>query len=567
MKMMIKSLVAGLLSTGCLIAHGETQTAGGQTVTAIETAAVNVCSNPTNVATSPKGCVTNQLIRFNHIMAEEAATAVMGFKGTNGKISVIERINAIHVTDSQENINRMREIFRELDVPSPILEEVFDRQIKYAKATDIKTRLEKIVTESQKDNQKGGVASNAVLTAAVSDTDCGMIRGKVLIVADEPSNKLIIITTKANMDFFDKVIKSLDVEATPEVEVIHLKYADAKDVEKMLNDLIGAGSSSSQSKNNQNVAKGVRELHRAATTRHPTQDTSAPARPSTNPTFSSKSNLDNLNKDNVKILADKRINSITVMACKADMAAIKRVVDVIDMKLSQVLLKTAIIQVKLDDDLQTGSDWIERGRQKFFDGDRLNIAAIIQAAKSDSRTKILCTPTLMTLDNKEALIEATETIYLLSSCHRSNAINSGEWVRNYQMRDIGLTMKVVPRINLNGTVVLTLETLFTTRGTDQNVPNESGGISPYATISECRRSCKLMAEHNQTIMMGGLTKKTNVQSESGIPVLKDIPWIGKCLFGSVSTKEVRSELLVFITPHVLDGAPTISPTTPNSHCP
>ena len=120
------------------------------------------------------------------------------------------------------------------------------------------------------------------------------------------------------------------------------------------------------------------------------------------------------------------------------------------------------------------------------------------------------------------------------------------------MRDIGLTMKVVPRINLNGTVVLTLETLFTTRGTDQDVPNESGGISPYPTISGCKWLCKMIAENNQTIMMDGLTKKTNVQAESGIPVLKDIPWIGKCLFGSVSTKEVRSELLVFITPHVLD---------------
>ena len=67
---------------------------------------------------------------------------------------------------------------------------------------------------------------------------------------------------------------------------------------------------------------------------------------------------------------------------------------------------------------------------------------------------------------------------------------------------------------------------------------------------------------------GGSTDGTvEYLKESGIPVLKDIPWIGKCLFGSVSTKEVRSELLVFITPHVLDGAPTISPTTPNSHCP
>ncbi len=68
----------------------------------------------------------------------------------------------------------------------------------------------------------------------------------------------------------------------------------------------------------------------------------------------------------------------------------------------------------------------------------------------------------------------------------------------------------------------------------------------------------MMAEGNQTIMMGGLTKKTNVQSESGVPVLKDIPWIGKPLFGSTSTKEVRSELLVFITPHVLDGENKVS---------
>ena len=262
-----------------------------------------------------------------------------------------------------------------------------------------------------------------------------------------------------------------------------------------------------------------------------------------------------VNTNLVRVLPDERCNTIIVTAPKTDLATItiRRVIDYMDIKLSQVQLETVFIQVELDDDLQTGADWIERGRQKFFEDGKLNIAAIVQAAKSDSRTKILCTPTLMTLDNMEALIEATETIYLLSSCHLSNAINSGEWVRNYQMRDIGLTMKVVPRINLNGTVVLTLETLFTTRGTDQGVPNESGGISPYPTNLECKRwSCKMMAENNQTIMMDGLTKKTNVQAESGIPVLKDIPWIGKCLFGSVSTKEVRSELLVFITPHVLD---------------
>ena len=165
MKKMVKTLMAGLMATGCLIAYGETKTVSGQ------------------------GCMTNELIRFNHIVADEAAAAAMGFKGTNGKISAFERINAIYVTDSQENINRMREILKEIDVPSPVLEDTFDRQIKYAKATDIKTHLEKIVT------------------------------GKVLIVADERTNKLIIITQKENMDFFDKVIKSLDVETTPKKSV------------------------------------------------------------------------------------------------------------------------------------------------------------------------------------------------------------------------------------------------------------------------------------------------------------------------------------------------------------
>ena len=239
-----------------------------------------------------------------------------------------------------------------------------------------------------------------MLTATVSNTDCG----KVLIVADEPSNKLIIITAKANMDFFDKVIKSLDVETTPEVsvEMIRVKYAEAEDVVKMLHDLLPQA----------------------------------------------------FNEGSIKALADKRCNLVVVMASKADMDAIKRAIDEMDVKPSQMQLETVIIQVELDDDLQTGADWIERGRQKFFDGDRLNIAAIVQAAKSDSRTKILHTPTLTTLDNMCAEITATESIYLLGNRHSFSPINSRGLLRNHEerdinisMRDIGLTMKVRPRVN------------------------------------------------------------------------------------------------------------------------
>ena len=650
---------------------------------------------PATNAIPEKGRVISQLIRLRHITAEEAQKALEGFKDPNGLFQVFERNNTILVTDTQENINRMLEVVRELDVANPVLEDVFVRQIQYAVATEIKTALETIVTESQKEGQQAtsgpktsgapGFTSarsatpqpgrllnlhnrpglnkpepapatpNVTMMAQVSDADRGMIRGKVLILADDRSNKLIIITTKTNMDFFDKVIETLDVETTPEVnvEVIRLKYAESEDVASMLNDLIGNGSSSSQAKNNANA----NAAKNGAANRNLTQTRAggAATRPqTTNPTFSktAASTLGELNKDNIKILADKRINGIVVMARKADMKAVKEVIEDMDVKLSQVLIETVIVQVELGDDLQTGIDWVQRGRQKvttrermtdasgnelfwvlddegkpttsttttdtgfaafhsvsrmvrdgfynnghymlgggggsgssalgslvgaavaagtngtvataanpiggglnyFLKSDKLNIAAIIQASKSDSRTKVLASPILMTVDNKEATIEATDMIYLFSGYQYSGSANYGSQVRNYEKRDIGLTVKVTPKINPNGTVMLTVEQTFETQGADQNVPNESGGTDPYATVTTRKISSDVSVENRQTVVMGGLTKKTNVESESGIPILKDIPWIGKWLFGSVSQKEARSELLVFMTPYVLDDA-------------
>lgn len=652
---------------------------------------------PATNAVPEKGRVISQLIRLRHITAEEAQKALEGFKDPNGLFQVFERNNTILVTDTQENINRMLEVVRELDVANPVLEDVFVRQIQYAVATEIKTALETIVTESQKEGQQatsGPKASgapgftsarpatpqpgrllnlhnrpglnkpepapatpNVTMMAQVSDADRGMIRGKVLILADDRSNKLIIITTKTNMDFFDKVIETLDVETTPEVnvEVIRLKYAESEDVASMLNDLIGNGSSSSQAKNNPNA----NAAKNGAANRNLTQTRAgaggAATRPqTTNPTFSktAASTLGELNKDNIKILADKRINGIVVMARKADMKAVKEVIEDMDVKLSQVLIETVIVQVELGDDLQTGIDWVQRGRQKvttrermtdasgnelfwvlddekkpttstttedtgfkafhsvsrmvrdgfynnghymlgggggsgtsslgslmnvatavgtndavvsainpiggglnyFLKSDKLNIAAIIQASKSDSRTKVLASPILMTVDNKEATIEATDMIYLFSGYQYSGSTYSGSQVRNYEKRDIGLTVKVTPKINPNGTVMLTVEQTFETQGADQNVPNESGGTDPYATVTTRKISSDVSVENRQTVVMGGLTKKTNAESESGIPILKDIPWIGKWLFGSVSQKEARSELLVFMTPYVLDDA-------------
>ena len=74
--------------------------------------------------------------------------------------------------------------------------------------------------------------------------------------------------------------------------------------------------------------------------------------------------------------------------------------------------------------------------------DKLNIAAVIQASKDDSRSKYVASPIVMTVDNKEATIEATDMIYLFSGYQYSGSTYSGSQVRNYEKRDIGLTVKV-----------------------------------------------------------------------------------------------------------------------------
>ena len=583
-----------------------------------------------------QGRVVSQMIVFKNIAVDEAQKALEGFKAPEGLFQVFERTNAILVTDTQENINRMLEIVRVIDIATPVTEDVFVRQIEYALATDIKEHLETIVTESQKDEnpkksgpkQSGapGFGStqpslrpsllnlrrpgsqpqppvntpNANLIAAVSDADRGMIRGKVLIVADERSNKLIIITNKSNMDFFDKVIKTLDVETTPEVQidVIRLKYAEAEDVEQMLNDLIGASSSSSQSKNNQNANTKKGGTANSNLTRGTTQ---TQRRTSSNPTFqnANASRLGELNKDNVKVLADKRINGIVVMARKADMRAIREVIDNMDVKLSQVLIETVIIEISLGDNLKTGIDWVMGGKvaesvfmnhgqmigggagttqigsfvgaatnavnpigkgiNYLMKSDKLNLAAVVEASKTDSRTKYVASPIVMTVDNKEAIIEATASRQFLTgwSAVSSSYAGSGLPSPNYSAKEIGITLKITPKINPNGTVMLTVEEEYSQVSGTQSMLTPQG--SSYTTqdidVPVTRKmSADISLENRQSVILGGLTTKNTVDKESGIPILKDIPWIGKWLFASVEQDEQRSELLIFMTPYVLDDA-------------
>lgn len=658
--------------------------------------------------------VVSLMIPFKNIAIDEAQKALEGFKSNSGILLVFERTNSILVTDTEQIINRMREIAKAIDIASPVQEVVEYIQIKYANATEVKQVIDNIVQESMKEQEKNGKApknnaastasipptrpllgglrrpgqqqqqqapvNNASLVMTVSDADRGMIRGKVVTIADERSNKILIITNAQNMKFFKEVIAALDVETTPDVQVkvYRLKYAEAEDVSDMINDLIGNSASSKDSKGNQN------QNAKAGASGSVTRGTSQARKPANQRTGESKAG--ELNKDNVTVLADKRINGLVVMARTEDIPTIEQIIESMDIKLSQVLIETMIIEVTLGDDLSTGMDWIQKGRKRdvayqtqdalgkpqyfmkrttqlykdkvtdgtlysesssimdklvgkdysdssittftdsdnqtwvrkvtdvasdaastyfgvdrtglmnnwkgatsvglggganggvqalnalgastnvlgkafsfIFDSDELGLQAIFQASKTDSHSKYIASPIVMTLDNKEAIIEATTKQQFLTGWQAvsSSYAGSGLPAPQYSAEDIGIKIKATPKINPNGTVMLTVEEEYSQVSGKQTMLTPIGSTyteQPVDVPSTRKMSSDVILEDNQTVVFGGLTQKFTMESETGIPILKDIPFIGKWLFGSVDQTESRTELLVFMTPYVLDDA-------------
>ena len=659
------------------------------------------------------GRTVSMMINFKNISTEEAQKMLEGLKSNNGILLVFERTNSILVTDTEQNINRMLEIARMVDVATPVTENVYVRQIKHASAQDIQQAIQKIVEESQKEQEKNGKqpqnqaqqqnrptfppgggllpprrqqqqqqqakSSNESLVMSVSDADRGMIRGKVVIVPDERSNKLIFVTSKSNMDFFDKVIESLDVETTPDtvVKVYRLKYALAEDVSDMINDLIGNAASSKDSKGNQN--QNAKQGSGGNLTQNRSSGGAKP--PANQRTGEAKAG--ELNKENTTVLYDKRINGLVVMTQKELVPTVEQIIESMDIKLSQVLIETVIIEVGLGDELQTGMDWVQKGRQKVyrptqdklgrdlfyterkiettkngsayssstsyldalvpsgysksssstrtdenndtwvttisdaassiagtsaqiardgflnyytagaataigggssggsqaydiaagvtsnvfgkaltfvFDSDKLGLSAILQASKTDSRSKYIASPVVMTVDNKEATIDATENRQFITgwSAQSGSYGNSGQPTPNYSAKDIGIKLKITPKINPNGTVMLEVEEEYSQvkyNGQSMLVPVNGTYLPQFIDIAvERKMTADVLLEDGQTVVFAGMTESVNSESESGIPFLKDIPWIGKWLFGSVEKTESRKELLIFLTPYVLNDA-------------
>lgn len=295
--------------------------------------------------------------------------------------------------------------------------------------------------------------------------------------------------------------------------------------------------------------------------------------------------------EEVRITAVEESNSLLIRATPAQYEAVLGAIERLDLVPLQVLVEAKIIEVRLTDDLQYGVQWYfenaisddnipgpgggddgngngdngDGGAKSVFDRisqsgffgaatGGLSYAftgpdaqAVLTAISSASELRVLSSPSLMVLNNKEANIQVGDQIPVVSTrFNPSGAVGDISTTSSVQFRDTGVILNVTPRVNPGGLVFMEIKQELSEPGADRD---PTGNVS----ISKRTIDTELAVQSGETVVLGGLISHTRRQSNSGVPVLKDIPLIGG-LFGQDNESNQRRELLVVITPQVIRSA-------------
>ncbi len=417
------------------------------------------------------------------------------------------------------------------------------------------------------------------------------ISGLLRLVPVPRINDLLVITSRPNyLEEVQRWVRRLDIApVTPDRKLYfyRLQNTRAQDVAETLRRLFGAsvvGSPSDTSTpttstgGNSLPNGGVGTMGYGGGGTMMTGGPGSFVTPQTQPrqptsTFGSAGAVRNVNAttSGPQIVTDDANNALIIRADAADYAAIEDVIQKMDVTPSQVLVEATIVEVTLNDTLQYGVEWYFQNKSGTITANQsqvqnptsmvvpqfpglgitytgTNVNAALSTLGALTNIKVLSSPKILTLDNKPAMIEVGDQIPIVTQTSVATTAANAPVVSSIEQRNTGVILTVTPRIGSGGIVYLDV-----TQEVSSSTPTTTSGIdSP--TIQERRIQTSVAINDGATIVLGGLIQRSDTTSNSGIPYLKDIPLLGS-LFGTRSSVRGRTELLVFLTPHVIRNLP------------
>lgn len=178
--------------------------------------------------------------------------------------------------------------------------------------------------------------------------------------------------------------------------------------------------------------------------------------------------------------------------------------------------------------------------------DHIQLDALVHAGQDDVRAKLLANPRVLVLDNEQAEIKIVEEIPYQELTQSTD----GGAVGTTEFRDVGVELRVTPHLTREGLIHLRLNPKFSTTVGTVNIVS-GGDTIPQPIVATRETTTTALIKDNETVVIGGLKKQEKLQEISKIPLLGDLPILG-LLFSFEGEKTVNSELVVFITPHLVE---------------
>ncbi|QKE29514.1 type II secretion/transformation system, D protein [Arcobacter acticola] len=344
---------------------------------------------------------------------------------------------------------------------------------------------------------------------------------KTVIIENGYSNSLILIGQKKNLEILSKHIKSIDISSLSrkkEIRIFPLKNVEATNVIKILDEIINK-----------------REFINSAD----------------KPLFS----------------LDIESNSIIIMGLPDEISSIDSLIKELDKEKTQVYVQARIIEVNDDLVNQIGvsygifgarassnvlssfSSSLNNGEipSLFIDGliipdltSGLALGASLNLLKQNGALDIVSEPSILAINNKESSIYVGETISIKVS---SSVTDGGTIKENYEREDVGLTLKVKPRISNDTKVTLEIETILEGVKTTQT-------ISGNADTSKKRIKTTTILNNGESVIIGGLIENKIESTNQKVPILGDIPLFGELFKNTVNNTE-KNNLVVIVTPYLI----------------
>ncbi len=467
----------------------------------------------TNYGNLGNDAYITQVIQLYNVSAAKVLPVLRPLAPQHAHLAAYAPSNAIIISDTIANIARLKDVISRIDRAGVAETDIVE--LKYAQAESIV----KLLVSLQKTGEKDAPANT-----------------KSSIVADPRSNTILVTADEVRRTKIRKLIERLDtpLEQSGNVRVIYLEYADAEEVAEVLS----------------KVVSGISKL---------APDKGAKAGASSGAAMAT-------------VEADPSTNALLITADATTLESLLPVIARLDIRRSQVLVEAILVEVSGDLNKQLGVEWAAYKENRIVAGltnsgalagiasaidagttpalptglllgiggenGSSSFVGLLRALESNTEANILSTPSILTTDNSEATITVAENVPFITGTFSNDAGGDNPF-QTIERRDVGITLKVTPQISKGETLVLEI---------NQEVSNISeqavAGASDIVT-TERRIITQVIAQNGEIIILGGLMQDQVTQSQQKIPLLGDIPYLGR-LFRNDSTDVQKSNLMIFL---------------------